>query len=98
MQMIGHEAESVEQERVARRDRKQVSQCHVAEGEVCEKWVAVVTADCDEIDSITEVVLWGKADIFSVEWHRLEDNKRGCRASRQKSSGPPRNGGKPGAT
>jgi len=40
----------------------------------------------------------GQADIFSVEWHRLEDNKRGCRASRQKSSRPPRTGGKSGAT
>jgi hypothetical protein len=38
-----------------------------------------VTADGDEVDSITEVILWGKADIFSVEWHRVEINKRGCR-------------------
>jgi hypothetical protein len=79
MQMIGHEAEGVEQERVACGDRKQVIQCRVAKREVSEKWIAVVTADGDEVDSITEVILWGKADIFSVEWHRVEINKRGCR-------------------
>ena len=67
MQMIGHEAEGVEQERVARRERNQVTQCHVAERDVSEMCVAVVRTDCDEIDSIPEVVPRSKADILPVE-------------------------------
>ena len=67
MQMIGHEAERVEQERVAPRERNQVTQCHVAERDVCEMSVAVVRTDCDEIDSIPEVVPRSKADILPIE-------------------------------
>ena len=67
MQMIGHEAERVEQERAARRERDQMTQCHVAERDVSEMSVAVVRTDCDEIDSIPEVVPRSKADILPIE-------------------------------
>jgi hypothetical protein len=67
MQMIGHEAERVEQERVARRKRDQMTQCHVAKRDVCEMCVAVVRTDCDEIDFIPEVVPRSKADILPIE-------------------------------
>lgn len=73
-------------------------QYHVAKRGIGEVSVAVVRTDRDEIDSIAEIVLRGKADTFSVEWHREKNSKRRCRASRQKPSGPPETGGKPGAT
>jgi hypothetical protein len=65
--MIGHEAEGVEQERVAPRKRNQEPQCYPAKRDVGEVRVAVVRTDCDEIDSITKVILRSEADIFSVE-------------------------------
>ena len=76
MKVIGHEAVGVKQERVARRERNQVAQCHVAKRDVGEACGPVVRADRDEIDSITEVIRGSQADIFPVEWHAQESNKK----------------------
>ena len=51
--------------------------------------------DRDEVDSITEVVPRTEADIFPVEWHGQENNKRRCRASRQNHRDPHKPGESP---
>ena len=76
MKVIGHEAVGVKQERVTRRERNQAAQCHVAKRGVGEAWGPVVGTDRDEIDSITEVIRGTQADIFPVEWHAQESNKK----------------------
>jgi hypothetical protein len=98
MKMIGHETEGMEQERVARCERNQMAQCHAPKGGIGEVRAPVVRTNCDEIDSITKVIPGSKADFLTVEWHVQQGNKKRCRASRQGPSGPPHDGGKPGAT
>ena len=83
---------------MTRRERNQVTQCYVAKRGVGEVWGAVVSTDRDEIDSMTEVLRGSKTDILPIKSHVQENNKESWRASRQKASGPPQTGGKPGAT
>ena len=48
----------------------------MAKRSVSEAWGPVAGADGDEIDSIAEVILRSKADIFPRERHTQESNKK----------------------
>jgi len=69
VKMIGHEAEGVEQKRVARCEGNQVTQCQVAKRDVGEARDPVAGTDGNEIDSVTEIIPRSEAGIFSEEGH-----------------------------
>ncbi len=74
MKVIGHETVGVKQERVTRREGNQMTECHVPKRDVGKACGPVVNTDCDEIDSIAEIIRGSKADILAVEWHVQESN------------------------
>ena len=96
MKMIGHQAKSVEQERMAGRRRNQVAQYHVAKRSISKTGFPVVTTDCDEIDAMAKIILRCEPDIFAAERHAqrvtrkriggnnncIQTDTRRCRASR----------------
>src|SRR4029077_15513844 len=60
-----------------------MAQCHVPKRGISEVRAPVVRTNCDEIDSMAEIILRSEADIFPGEWHAQESSKKRCRASRK---------------
>ena len=75
MEMIGHQAKGVEQEKVAGRHRNQAAQYDVAERSIGKAGFAPVRTDGDEINAMPEIILRCEPDIFAAEWvmhHRVK--------------------------